>query len=1282
MKIGKKILAILCILTLLQIWNIIPFILESQAVEDVTLSLIPSPDIDIALAKAKTGVNLSTFDVDLREALKQKGIDVDRVNISEIETNYITTDDANASVIFTTWQKYPTISGANFEAEWALMGNEIHTRANVHWTGFWDQNATDMDDYNITFDFTNGDFDPLGFTFRMNKKGSNEYSFYAIEMDNTHQTLTLAKINSWVPSASDPMHGGPVYHTKISASDGNYNDYTSSSHSNVLSHCTGDRLTYVSYPFKSGIWYNTRIEVSGNNFKIYINNQLMIDYTDNNNPFMQGSYGPYTDSNPNGHFRNVTIETGNIKRLEEVVREYDWREDSIKAIVHVDDYENEQLNNPNSLGELLTRVINDEIHFVQWGKDVNKEQAEHFVAANNNNGTYMDNSNYWDCIEKTAQYIKDLIDAKESSQYVILNETMNVTSQPSDIMSNTETEEYPNGRWKIIHDCEYYENNLGIFQKSGKYIPDMLTSFNKTGRYEVFFEDRNVNPTYIYVHRKPIAEIEVERDGNSINLISLGYDLDNYSNNRGIKEEEWSWRQVGETVWHEGKLTDITDGNDFLVQLRVKDFQDVWSAPVSKYITKSNVLPIASYKVKNRNTSIYETFEVVDGSYDPYGGTIVNHVWELYNESGSLIYTGNIPPSSFKNYGIGKYTMYLTVTNDRGMVSERFARSFFIIPDDEAPESMITPTSCDWTTSITVSVSFTDRLGSGFKHYEYAITESEEEPTDWSTISSKQTDTITINQEGILYLHIRATDNAGNVSEDRVEGPYKIDRSGPTPTLSYHPTEWVNDKVYIHWEFVDDKCGYKQVRLPDGTVTTESSGDYLVTNNDTYTFVAYDNLDNSSTVSQTITNIDKTPPEGTLTQDPTEWTTGNVTIHWSMTDTQSGFQKILLPNSLTSYQAEGDYVAEESGSYTFLAYDNVGNEGIFTIEITNIDKLPPTLEVTPDTTRWTNGDVNLHWKAVDTQSGLREVVLPDSTLTKEEEGDYVATKNGEYTFLAYDNLGNNSMVTYEVTNIDKIPPTLQLEQVGSDICWEMYDTLSGIRELVLPNGEKSIDAKGKYPITKNGVYTFIAYDNVGNERRLNLVIGDQEPKEIQVEITKETENMVTDTISLNWKILDEGNGFSQIVLPDGTYSEAKEGSYVVTENGDYTFLVYDVCGRVKQITIRVENIQNKVATTLQATNIQETEETDMQKPSISLSVDEKHKNQIHWRAEDTGSGVYKVVLPNGEATVDLEGTYTVPKTGMYTFSVVDKAGNTVKQNIHINTEIFLEKSLYKMTFMI
>lgn len=678
----------------------------------------------------------------------------------------------------------------------------------------------------------------------------------------------------------------------------------------------------------------------------------------------------------------------------------------------------------------------------------------------------------------------------------------------------------------------------------------------------------------------------------------------------------------------------------------------------------------------------YFTFESVGiAGYvnDQDYGDIVSVKYAIDGGNEQTISSGHRPNGSAVRYDVmiplpdgikgGIHTLQIWAADDKGNMSVPVTLQINVQDDLLPPTATHALLPSDWTAGdVTIHLIVTDDK-SGVKQVQL--------PNGEYVTDTEIAYTVTENGSYIFVLE----DNAGNIANYEVIVS-NIDRDGPSYEFSHTPEEWVIDKVTITWNFWDEQSGFKQVELPSGAITTESSGEYVVTQNGDYTFIATDNVGNITTAIKTITNIDKTPPEGILTQDSNEWTAGNVTIHWSMTDTQSGFKQIVLPNSLVSFQAGGDYVVEESGSYTFLAYDNVENEGIYTIEVTNIDKLAPTLEVTPDTTRWTNGDVTLHWKAVDNQSGLREVVLPDSTLSKEAEGDYAATKNGEYTFLAYDNLGNNSMVTYEVTNIDKIPPTLQLEQVGSNICWKMSDTLSGIRELILPSGEKSIDEEGSYPITKNGIYTFIAYDNVGNERRLNLVIGDQEPKQIQVEITKETENMVTDSLTLNWKILDEGNGFSQIVLPDGTYSETKEGSYVATANGDYTFLVYDVCGRVQQITIRVDNIQEKGNTTISLAKTATTEVVDIKKPTITLTVDPEHKNQIHWEAEDTESGIYKVVLPNGQATIDAQGTYTVPRTGMYTFSVVDNQGNTVKQNIHINTEIFLEKSLYKMTFMI
>ena len=71
--------------------------------------------------------------------------------------------------------------------------------------------------------------------------------------------------------------------------------------------------------------------------------------------------------------------------------------------------------------------------------------------------------------------------------------------------------------------------------------------------------------TDIYVHRRPNAEFSITRNGNKITLTSLSYDLDNYSNNNGISQEEWKYRKVGETTWTNGKLTDISGGNDLIL---------------------------------------------------------------------------------------------------------------------------------------------------------------------------------------------------------------------------------------------------------------------------------------------------------------------------------------------------------------------------------------------------------------------------------------------------------------------------------------------------------------------------------------------------------------------------------------------------------------------------------------------------------------------------------------------------------------------------------------------
>ena len=787
-----------------------------------------------------------------------------------------------------------------------------------------------------------------------------------------------------------------------------------------------------------------------------------------------------------GHFNltNISLTTVAMRKLEDVLRDPDFRENSIKAMVNVQDNVNEQLTDPSALGELLTRTINDEIHFIGWGTNENKTDFENFVLANNNNGMFAYNTDYENAITETAKYIKSLIDQMQSSQYLILNEPTEILSNPSDIMTDTADEDYPYGKWKIVHDCEYFENNIGQFADTNRYIPDMITEFDKTGKYEVYYADNQVLPTEIYVHRKPMAEFEIERDGDKIILTSLGYDLDNYSNNRGIAEEEWKWRQVGETEWHDGKLTDISGGTDFLVQLRVKDFQNTWSAPVSKYITKNKVLPIASFKIVNVNTSIYDELEIVDGSYDPSGGTITGWKWTVLKGE-EEVYSGSEPLLNYMDYGEGNYKMTLQVTNNSGQVSEVVTRNFTIIPDDEAPEFIADPMNCDWTTSQDVKLTFIDRLGSGFKNYQYAITDSQEEPDSYSSPIAKDEDTITINEDGIKYLHIIATDNAGNTSRDRVVGPYYIDKTPPTGTIDYNPKEWVIDEVVLDWNFEDSGIGLQKVTLPNGqNVEETSSGKYTVYENGTYNFEVYDKLGNHQTISIQISNIDKIEPIISLSQRTSEWTGETTIVSWECTDDQSGFKEILLPDGTSSKEKTGEFTTEQVGTFTFVAYDNVGNKKSVNINIQNIDKVQPELQLSKNTEEWTNEDVIISWEADDKQSGFNYILLPDGSISKNKSDSTNAEKNGNYSFIVYDNVGNTILKTIEITNIDKIAPTVTLEMQEENnkkvVKWTLSDNESGIKEMLLPDGTVSTEKAGTFEITASGTYTFVGYDVAGN----------------------------------------------------------------------------------------------------------------------------------------------------------------------------------------------------------
>ncbi len=1077
MKALKKILAMILIINIVISLPIFMPIIDSQAAETVTLSLIPQPYIDVVLSKSRTSTELTNFKQNLLDALKSRAVDTTKVNVSDIESFQIAvTDSFN-------WTRYTHRGqdGSNGPFH-GITGDHITVYSNnsILFQGYEVSGYKDFLLYpdttskTKTIEFTVNTstaywhtLDAAGFLVNSEIKNGN-LAGYAVMIRNGY--VSVYKFNDGLSASSFSNSSG-----------GSMSSYAQSLRDYTISDGLGTHRFVLTVESDAII-----IEDNGREI---INMSIP--------PVSQTAHGFGPISSYNSHncdelsqitFTNVHMEVENIKSLNEVLREPEWREDAIKVLVNVEDIINEELNKPTSLGEILTRMINEEIHYVEWGKTANETQADNFITANNNNGTYINNRDYQDSINKTADYIKSLIEEKQSSNYVLLNENTIATTEDENIMKNTQSDEFPYGKWKIIHDCEYFENNIGQFADTGNYIPDMITSFNKTGKYEILYEDRNIQPTYIYVHRKPVAEIGVKREGNILTLTNLGYDLDHYSENNGVADFKWEYRTVGENIWHDGMLTDLSSlsATDFLVQLTVKDQEGVWSAPSNKYITMNqNVLPIASFKIKNRTSSIYEDIDIVDGSYDPYGGEIVSRTWKVYDESGSEIYSGPTPLLNYMDRGTGNYTIGLIVKNDREQTSEEFKRMLTIIPDDEAPEFVAIPTSSDWIRSVNVELTFKDRLGSGFASYKYVITESQSAPTEeeYSEEITRQNDTITIDEDGIKYLHIVTKDNAGNISKDRVVGPYKIDRTPPEGTIDYDRESWSIDTMTLHWHFTDAGSGYNRTTLPNESDTSNIGGYYDVHENGTYNFTTYDNLGNKRTVTETVTNIDKNAPHIILSLQKEELTGEPTYITWNVVDFESGFDRIVMPDNTVSYEETGQYKIQELGEYSFIAYDKVGNDRSITINVTNVDLKNPKLQITQDYNEWTNDDIVLHWKAEDGETGIREVVLPNAETSKELEGDHVVTKNGTYAFIAYDNVGNGIIVRHEVNNIDKEAPILELSmsEDGNKIIWRMQDDQSGIKNIILPTGESIEQETGEFEITKRqSVYTFIAYDSVGN----------------------------------------------------------------------------------------------------------------------------------------------------------------------------------------------------------
>lgn len=511
---------------------------------------------------------------------------------------------------------------------------------------------------------------------------------------------------------------------------------------------------------------------------------------------------------------------------------------------------------------------------------------------------------------------------------------------------------------------------------------------------------------------------------------------------------------------------------------------------------------------------------------------------------------------------------------------------------------------------------------------------------------------------GKHFFQVWAADSCGNMSVPvTVYFNVNKDVTAPTGTHSINPTNWTNGDVTITLNTTDDMSGVKRIKKPDGSYTYSVSTIYVVPANGSYTFVLEDNVGNTRNYTVTINNIDKTAPTGSLSHSPTNWVNTDVKIHWSVADANSGVKQIKLPDGTIKTTATGDYTVSQNGTYTFVVYDVAGNTLTLQETVTNIDKTPPTGSLSHNPTDWVIDYVKIHWTASDSQSGFNRVVLPDGTSTTNASGDFTVTDNGIYTFTLYDNVGNSKILTENINNIDKIMPegvlSLQENRLTDEkikISWKAFDLQSGFSKILLPDSTFSTNATGEFTVSQMGDYSFVIYDRVGNTRELSINVSNVDMINPILEVTQDTDKWTNGEITLNWKADDYQSGLQNVILPSSESVTDKQGSYRVTENGNYIFLAYDKIGNGILVEHQVANI-------------------DKINPNLDLTVDSADDGgiQISWVSSDEQSGISNITLPDGKRVTNSSGSIEIYENGVYSFIAYDNAGNATVKDVTIDS---------------
>ena len=185
-----------------------------------------------------------------------------------------------------------------------------------------------------------------------------------------------------------------------------------------------------------------------------------------------------------------------------------------------------------------------------------------------------------------------------------------------------------------------------------------------------------------------------------------------------------------------------------------------------------------------------------------------------------------------------------------------------------------------------------ETITTGLAGYSYVVDNNATTIPDNRVDTTSTTIQIPTNNKGRYFIHIKAVDNVGNVS-DTIH--YELtDTTKPSLVVTANTTNWTNQDVVLTAVAQDNESGLKYIHLPNNTKVAKNSTTYIVSTNGTYTFKAEDFMGNIQTVDKVVNNIDKVSPTGSvvIANGESKLQSEETTLTLQFSDNLSGVAKV------------------------------------------------------------------------------------------------------------------------------------------------------------------------------------------------------------------------------------------------------------------------------------------------------------------------------------------------------------------------------------------------------